>query len=158
MAREKDALATWIGNSLEGYPAVAAVTLNFKQGRQYPHGWVHLDRAIATTQISWFLKNLDRAIFRNGFKRANQRTIRAVVHEPGSLGDHHHVHLAIGIPPGILPVKFLDLAEGIWSRANWGYGRGDMDLAECRDKWISYILKFGPESFDDTNSELLPQP
>lgn len=156
MGLEKDALVDWFKDSLSRYPAVAALTLNFKQGRQYPHGWVGLDRNIATTQIGWFLNNLDRAIFRNGFRRANRRTIRAVVHEQGALGDHQHAHLAIGIPAGISPSNFLVLAEEIWSRANWGYGRNDFDVCESLAKWVNYMLKTGPACFDEQNSVLAP--
>lgn len=153
MTDERDVLAGWATESLRGYPAVACVTLNFKQGLQMPHGWARLTADIARQQVKWLFRNVDRTIYGNQYKRSGKKTSRLVVNEGMDGFKRLHAHLAIGVPANISPVKFLELLENVWSRAHWGYGHGDMDLCENLDKWVSYITKTGTECIDDENTK-----
>lgn len=151
-------MVLWAQHNLRGYPAVAALSLNFKQGREFPDGWSRITPEIATRQTGWLLKNLDRKIFGNCFKRRRRKSVRLMVQELGNSDQRLHVHGAIGIPTTIIsPVEFLSEIGSLWEKANWGYGHGKVDLCDIPNKWISYILKNGPSAVDDANTWLPEQ-
>jgi hypothetical protein len=118
-----------------------------------PHGWVRLTPEIARRQVRWLLRNVDKAVYGNDFKRLGSRTSRLVVIEGIDGFKRLHAHLAVGVPNGFSPVKFLELFENFWARANWGYGHGDADLCENPQRWISYILKTGAQGVDTENTQ-----
>jgi len=131
---------------------VASVTLNFKQGRQLPDGWVRLTPEIARQQVKWLFRNVDKAVYGNRYKRSGRKTSRLVVTEGMDGSTRLHAHMAVGIPGNISPVKFLGLLENLWSRANWGYDWGDLEVCESLDRWVHYILEDGIECLDEENT------
>lgn len=62
MKHEPPEFINWAKRGLAGYPEVACITLNFKQGLQLPYGWVRLTPQIASQQVEWLLRNVDRAV------------------------------------------------------------------------------------------------
>lgn len=157
MDKTSASTAGWIEQKFSPYPAVASVTLNFKQGRQLPHGWVRITPEIVSRQISWLLTNLNRSIFGNQARRRGKKLTVVAVQEAGVLGDHLHAHLAIGIPHGILPVKIIGAVEALWGKANWGYGHNQIDLVQNLTSWSHYIAWHGSDALDTSNT-FFPEP
>lgn len=133
------------------------VTLTMKQGIKRQDGtWGRLTKEICSRELRWFLRELDRKVFKSAASRFNQRLTRVVYLEGGTSNKQLHAHLIIGLPEPdrVSPAQFVRIIEEIWCGAAWGRKEHDIGPTYYLPGLISYCFKTGPDAIDLDNCYL----
>lgn len=103
--------------------------------------FLHIDRILASTNLSVFLKDLNKAIFKNAANRYDKK-IKVIAFLEGNqkTGERLHYHLAIERPNRITFEEFKLIIESCWHRTIWS--DKVTEIKEMYDEgWLSYISK-----------------
>jgi hypothetical protein len=155
--RERCAVAVyehWLAGLFPG-PA-AWVTLTMKQGMRLDDGtWGRLTRDIATKQIAWFLRELDRHVLGIAATRFKRKMGRIVFIEGGTAGKNLHAHLILEIPPSSRMTNEVYMAaiKLIWEMSEWGRSESNFQICYFTPGCIGYSFKTGTDAIEPDLSE-----
>lgn len=135
---DKDALISMC--DISNWKSPIAMTLNFKQSIETPErGYIMIDETICNKEFRRYMRELNRLVYKNGYRRNKKRLRVAPALEKSEAGRWHY-HIAIEPPRHMTPSEFGEMAMNLWLSTKLGYGYGKIEL-NADKSWIEYILK-----------------
>jgi hypothetical protein len=128
--------------------SISDITLTLKQGRSYPGVRDWIDEIKGRSAFRHFLNLLNRAVYKNAFKRHRKR-LRVIPVLEKELDGRWHYHAAIEPPPQLDFAHFESLIRACWAKTHWGYQRIQV-RPNANSGWINYMLKSRQKADFDT--------
>lgn len=127
------AIKSWFGDIDQS--THLAITLTMKQSAAHRK----LDRYTASSNMRFFLNNLNKSIFGNATQRFGKR-IDVIAVQETSNWQRLHYHLLIQVPERISIEDFSDLILQHWKGTDFAYDENV--IKPCHSSgWINYMLK-----------------
>ncbi len=120
-----------------------ALTINLK--KRHPKYLTYINPEIAQKTGVWFLKALNREIFKRGYRYGHSRVKSILCIEKGVLEQRTHLHIAIEKPSQISQQIFTEKIYLVYEKMDWRYGEIHVE-PYFSNGWIYYLLKNGLDS------------
>ena len=138
---QKAALAEWLLASIPADREFCFVTLTMKQAVNLDNTWIPINRQSADQNIAFFLKNLNRSIFKHAYERRGKRLIVIDASEGDGKNKRFHRHLLIEKPSKLTDEQFTSAIHCAWSKCFFSYRVVDVQRAQNKSAIVKYVTK-----------------